>query len=89
MAEHSLSLANRQRMELTGVTNVITFDEQEIILSTTLGYLAIIGEELHINALNLDDGKVAIQGSVNNIGYKPQGTDFKAKGKNMLGRLFK
>lgn len=89
MAEHSLSLANRQRMELTGVTNVISFDEQEIILATTQGYLAITGEELHINALNLDDGKVAIQGKVNNIGYKPEGTDFKAKGKNMLGRLFK
>ena len=89
MAEHSLSLANRQRMELTGVTNVISFEEQEIILATTLGYLAIVGEELHINALNLDDGKVAIQGNVNNIGYKPQGVDIKAKGKNMLGRLFK
>jgi len=89
MAEHSLSLANRQRMELTGVTNVITFDEEEIALATSLGYLSITGEELHINMLNLDEGKVAIQGSVNNIGYKPQGTDFKAKGKSMFNRLLK
>ncbi|MDD4801344.1 MAG: sporulation protein YabP [Syntrophomonas sp.] len=89
MAEHSLNLANRQRLALTGVNNVISFDEQEIILSTNLGYLSVAGEELHINALNLDEGKVAIQGNVNNIGYKPQGTDLKAKGKNMLGRLFK
>jgi len=89
MAEHSLSLVNRQRMDLTGVTNVITFDEAEIILATTLGYLSVVGEELHIGMLNLDEGRVAIQGNVNSVFYKPQGTDFKAKGKNILTRLLK
>jgi sporulation protein YabP len=89
MAEHSMNLVNRQRMELTGVTNVISFDEEEIVLATTMGYLAVTGEELHINMLNLDEAKVAIQGTFNNISYKPQGTDFKAKGKSMLGRLLK
>jgi len=89
MAEHSFSLANRQRLELSGVTNVITFDEEVIVLATNLGYLSVNGEELHINMLNLDEGKVAIQGTVNNMAYKPQGTDFKAKGKSMLNRLLK
>jgi sporulation protein YabP len=89
MAEHSLNLANRQHMDLTGVTNVITFDEEEIVLATNMGYLSIVGEQLHINMLNLDEGLVAIQGSVNNIGYKPQGTDIKSKGKSMLNRLLK
>jgi len=89
MAEHSLSLVNRQRMELTGVANVITFDEAEIILATALGYLSIVGEELHIGMLNLDEGRVTIQGNVNSVGYKPQGTDFKSKSKNILTRLLK
>ena len=89
MAEHSLSLANRQRLELTGVTNVMTFHEEEIVLATTLGYLTVSGEELHISMLNLDQGQVAIQGNVNNIGYKAQGTDIKAKGKSVLNRLLK
>ena len=89
MAEHSLSLANRQRMELTGVKNVLTFDEDEIVLDTSLGYLSITGDQLHINMLNLDEGQVAIQGAVNNIAYKAQGTDFKAKSKNMFSRLLK
>jgi len=89
MAEHSLNLANRQRLELSGVTNVITFDEEEIVLATNLGYLSINGEELHINMLNLDEGQVAIQGTVNNMAYKAQGTDFKAKGKSMFNRLLK
>lgn len=89
MTEHSLSLANRQNMELSGVTNVITFDEAEIVLATTQGYLSINGTELHINMLNLDQGQLAIQGTVNNLAYKPQGTDLKAKGKSMLNRLLK
>ncbi len=89
MAEHSMNLVNRQKMELTGVTNVISFDEEEIVLATNMGYLAINGEELHISMLNLDEARVAIQGTVNNIGYKPQGADLKAKGKSMLNRLLK
>lgn len=89
MAEHSLNLANRQRLELSGVTNVVTFDEDEIVLATNLGYLSINGEELHINMLNLDAGQVAIQGTVNNMAYKAQGTDLKAKGKSMFNRLLK
>lgn len=89
MTEHSLSLANRQNMELSGVTNVITFDEEEIMLATTQGYLAISGKELHISMLNLDQGQVAIQGTVNSLAYKPQGTNIKAKSKSVLNRLLK
>lgn len=89
MAEHSLNLSNRQRLELSGINNVIAFDEKEIVLATNLGYLTINGEELHINMLNLDEGKVAIQGTINNMSYKPQGTDIKAKGKSVLNRLLK
>jgi len=39
--------------------------------------------------LNLDEGKVALEGNVNSIEYKAQGTDIKAKGKNILNRLLK
>jgi sporulation protein YabP len=76
-------------MELSGVNNVNTFDEEEIILETDLGFLYILGKELHINMLNLDEGKVALQGEINSLEYKAQGTDIKAKGKNILNRLLK
>lgn len=89
MNEHSLTLANRQNLQLTGVTNVIAFDEEEIVLETSQGYLSINGTELHINMLNLDQGQVAIQGNFNNLGYKAGGTDLKSKGKNVLNRLLK
>lgn len=89
MAEHFIKLTNRKNMELSGVNNVINFDEQEIVLDTSMGTLFVVGEELHINLLKLDEGKVALEGGVNSIMYKAQGIDMKSKSKNILGRLLK
>ncbi|MEN6327348.1 MAG: sporulation protein YabP [Syntrophomonas sp.] len=89
MAEHTLKLSNRKSMELNGVNNVINFDEEKIILQTAEGYLYIIGQELHITALNLDEGKVALEGNVDSIEYKDLGSDIKARSKNILNRLLK
>jgi len=76
-------------MQLSGVKNVNTFDEEEIILETELGFLCILGQGLHISMLNLEQGKVAVEGTVNSVEYKQQGSDFKTKGKNILNRLLK
>lgn len=89
MANHSFTLINRTNMQLSGVKNVNTFDEDEIILETELGFLCILGQELHVSMLNLEQGKVALEGTVNIVEYKAQGTDIKAKGKNILNRLLK
>jgi sporulation protein YabP len=82
-------MTNRKSIELSGVTNVINFDEEEVILDTVMGYLEIGGEELHITMLNLDKGQVAVMGNINHLAYKPQGTNLKNKGKTILNRLLK
>ncbi|HZK44261.1 MAG TPA: sporulation protein YabP [Syntrophomonadaceae bacterium] len=89
MAEHNINISNRSNMELTGVNQVNTFDEEVIVLETSLGYLYIIGQNLHITMLNLEEGKVALEGSINSIEYKPQGVDLKTKSKKILSRLLK
>jgi len=89
MAEHSLKLAERRKLELTGVNNVNSFDEEEIVLETGLGHLCVLGQELHIIMLNLDEGKVAIEGNITSLEYKNQGPDIKTRGKNILSRLLK
>ncbi|MGI5911262.1 MAG: sporulation protein YabP [Syntrophomonadaceae bacterium] len=88
MADHSFTLINRTNMQLTGIKNVNTFDEDEIILETELGFLFILGQDLHVSMLNLEQGKVALEGTVNSIEYKAQ-ADIKAKGRNILNRLLK
>jgi sporulation protein YabP len=76
-------------MEISGVINVNTFDEEEIILETVMGYLYVQGEELHVSMLNLEQGKVVVEGSIINIQYKKEGKDIKTRGKNILSRLLK
>lgn len=89
MAQHSLQLVDRKNIELTGVASVNNFDEEQIILETSMGFLVIVGDSLHITMLNLEDGKVAIQGNVTSMEYKALGADFKTKSKSLINRLFK
>ena len=89
MAEHSVTLQNRKNMQLAGIKNVITFDEDEVVLESEMGYLAISGEDLHVTMLNLEEGKVALAGNIRSMEYKDQSTDIKARGKSILNRLLK
>ena len=59
-----ISLINRQNLTVTGVCDVISFDEQCIFLSTKDGILSVDGNEMHIVSLSVDVGKVEIQGKI-------------------------
>jgi len=89
MSEHSLVLLERKKLEISGVSYVNAFDEKEIILETVMGYLYVLGEQLHMSMLNLDEGKVVVEGNIINIEYKTEGKDMKTRGKNLLHRLLK
>lgn len=89
MSDHSLMLVNRSKLNLTGINNVNTFDEDQILLETDTGFLVVSGEGLHVTMLNLDEGKVTLEGTVASMEYKAQGADIKAKSKNILTRLLK
>ncbi len=86
---HRLTLSNREDMEVTGVTNVETFDEEEIIMETEQGLLAIRGTELNVKHLNLDQGEVKITGYFIELIYSEQKEPGGARGKGLLERLFK
>lgn len=68
---HSIHIDNRSRMNVTGVIDVESFNEQEVILETEGGSLQIDGEGLHLTKLNLDDGQVIIEGEVYALEYEP------------------
>jgi len=89
MPEHSLKLVERRDLELTGVKNISSFDAEQILLETDLGYLGVLGQELHISMLNLDEGKVNITGDIASLEYKAQSPNIKTRGKNILNRLLK
>lgn len=67
---HSLTLEKRNKMQLTGVTEVISFDELTIAADTDCGIIVIKGEGLHISSLDLDKGNMSLDGSIDSVVYE-------------------
>lgn len=66
---HKLVMEDRGRVELTGVTEVISFDNEEIRLETIAGAMRFGGENLHVKRLTLERGEVVLEGQINEICY--------------------
>ena len=84
----NLILENREKLTITGVVDVLSFDDQIVIVGTQLGLLTIKGEELRINKLSLDSSEVIIDGEIFNLGYSEAGMNKKSSG-SILGKIFK
>ncbi len=84
---HRLTMQDRAKVELTGVTEVISFDNKEILLETIDGALRFGGEDLHVKRLTLERGEIAIEGRIQEISYHESGKD-KTAG-SFFGRLFR
>ncbi|RJX36761.1 sporulation protein YabP [Paenibacillus pinisoli] len=82
-----VKLINRKLLELTGVVNVESFDSEEFLLETELGFLTVTGQNLHIKHLSLDQGLVAIEGLIHSLAYLDGAAASKSKG--LFGKLFK
>ncbi len=65
-----LSMENREKLSLTGVTDVSGFDENLIVLVTGLGPLAVRGEELHIDRIDLNAGQLEVRGKIRELSYE-------------------
>jgi sporulation protein YabP len=83
---HRVVLLDREQLELSGVQGVVNFDDQEIVVETNRGVLKITGSDLHIKHLDLEAGKMEVEGLLAALEYT-QGPG--AKGKGLLGRLFR
>ena len=66
---HTLSLTGRERAVITGVSDVDCFNEQLVVLSTDAGRMTITGEALHVETLDLKDGRLIVEGEVGAIEY--------------------
>ena len=67
---HSLQMENREKLRLTGVSDVSGFDENLIVLSTDMGELSIRGEALHSDKIDLDAGLLELRGRICELCYE-------------------
>lgn len=67
---HTLSLNERRELTMTGVEEVVSFDDSTVVLRTGLGTLIVQGKELQLKTLSLDGGQVAVEGAVSALIYE-------------------
>ncbi|MFS8639466.1 MAG: sporulation protein YabP [Symbiobacteriaceae bacterium] len=85
---HTLMMTGRERLELEGVQRVDSFDDKAVVLDTDLGRMTIRGENLHIHELNLEDGRLLLEGRITSLAYEDTGSGRRER-RNLLERLLK
>ena len=83
----NLILENRSKLNISGVLDVLSFDDQVIIVETELGLLTIKGENLRINKLSIDTSEVIVEGDISYMAYSNREAE---KEKNsLISKIFK
>ena len=83
----NLVLENREKLSISGVLDVLSFDDQVVILETELGLLTVKGDNLRINKLSIDTSEVIVEGEIYNLAYSENDLDKKSSG--FLNKIFK
>ncbi len=84
---HELKLIDRREIALTGIKKITSFDSEEFLLESNMGFILIKGSNLEIMRLDTHDGNVKIKGKINSFSYLENNT--KAKEESLLSKLFK
>lgn len=84
--KHSIIAENRSHLVISGVTDVDSFNEEEISLFTQLGELTIRGENLHINEMSVESGGLTVEGEINALVY---GDKDRKKKLSAIGKIFR
>lgn len=83
----NLILENRGKLSISGVNDVLSFDDQVVILETELGLLTVKGENLRINKLSIDTLEVIIEGNISCLAYSESNSNKSSGG--FFGKIFK
>lgn len=84
---HACRLENRNAASLTGVREVVSFDENQVVMDTDMGLLTIKGKDLHVSRLTVEKGELELEGQVDSLAYSSNEAYRKA-GQSILARLF-
>ena len=86
-SNHNVTIESRERMNVTGVTDVSEFNEYSIILETEMGIMTIEGEGLKIEQLSTQTTEMRVSGDINSIVYSDD--DIRSGHRSFWGKIFK
>ena len=67
---HGLTLEQRRSLTMTGVSEVVSFDDTAVVLQTGLGTLTVQGQGLRLKTLSTEGGRVAVTGEISTLSYE-------------------
>ena len=83
----NIVLENREKLNVSGVNDVLSFDDQVVMIDTELGLLTVKGENIRINKLSIDTSEVIVEGDIASLTYSDKNTE-KTKG-SIMSKIFK
>ena len=86
---HVFNLVERKNVTVNGVKKIDSFDSEEFLIESVMGYMILKGEGLELIKLDTRDGVVSIKGHVNSLTYVDELSNKKNKENSVIIRLFK
>ncbi len=86
---HNISISERKNIIISGVKRIESFDNEEFLIETLVGYVLVKGMDLEIIKLDTIKGNVSIKGKIDSLSYIDENTKVKDKDNNVISRLFK
>ena len=83
----NLILENREKLSISGVVDVLSFDDQVVMIETELGLLTVKGENIKINKLSIDTSEVIVEGDISYLAYSENNQE--KTGGSLLSKIFK
>lgn len=85
---HKVTINGRHSGTISGVSDVLSFDVNEILLETEQGMLMVRGTDLHVNRVNLEKGEIDLSGNIDSISYSDIHSTAKQAG-SLFEKLFR
>ena len=85
---HNITINERKNIVISGVKKIDSFDNEEFLMDTTMGYIIIKGSDLEIVKLDTYQGNVSIKGRINSLNYMETNSK-KEKEDGIFSKLFK
>ena len=83
---HHMVMENREKLTLTGVVDIHSFDDELVLVETNMGILTVKGNDLKMNKLNLDNNELVVEGKIAALVYSE--AELNKKG-GVFGKIFK
>ncbi|MBQ9012084.1 MAG: sporulation protein YabP [Bacilli bacterium] len=87
VVNQNIIIENREKISVTGVIDIHSFDDELVIAQTDLGILTVKGDDLKMNKLNLENNELIIEGKIIAVAYSDINSNGKKTG--IMNKLFK